>query len=185
MIQFEQTTSLVDTMLSLKVLHNLRNFYPDFDYWYVNKAMPGIITGQDILLCAKDHGTIVGVALGKKRENEFKLRCVRVEEAYQKRGVGMHLVDRMLTALDCDKPHCTVSEEMLHEYSRAFIEHYRFSLDAVDKGMYRRGKLEYVFNGKTPGLSSPNDEYLLPNTYREDPVEAALKEEVFSHLSMR
>jgi hypothetical protein len=52
----------------------------------------------------------------------------------------------MLRELNDDKPHCTVSEEMLHLYSRAFINHYRFDLGRVDKGAYRPNKLEYVFN---------------------------------------
>lgn len=52
----------------------------------------------------------------------------------------------MLIELDDDKPHCTVSEELMHLYSRAFINQYRFDLGRVDKGAYRSGKLEYIFN---------------------------------------
>jgi hypothetical protein len=52
----------------------------------------------------------------------------------------------MLRALDCDKPLATVSEEMLHQFSRPFINHFGFELTEVDKGRYRAGKLEYVFN---------------------------------------
>ena len=88
------------------------------------------------------------MALGKHADDEIKLRCVRVLPEYQNRGTGLHLVDRMLTLLDCDKPHCTVAEEMFHSYSRAFINHFRFNLDEVTKGMYRPGKLEYIFNRK-------------------------------------
>jgi GNAT superfamily N-acetyltransferase len=183
MIQFEKSVRLAEAVLSLRLLEGLGNYYPDFHHWYVNKVMPGIILGEDILVCAKDKGRLVGVALGKKRAGEVKLRCVRVEPEYQHRGVGLHLVDRMLVELGADKPHCTVAEEMLHQFSRPFINHYRFSLDEVDKGMYRPGKLEYVFNAPKSAVAvhggpseNPYPDFgVLPS----DPSEEALRARVF------
>jgi ribosomal protein S18 acetylase RimI-like enzyme len=146
MIHYEKTARLADVLLAKGMLDNLENYYPGFQYWYVNKCMPGIVTGPDKLIVAREHGQIVGVVLGKKHEDETKLRCIRVLPSHQNRGTGLHLIDRMLRELDDDKPHCTVSEEMLHLYSRAFVNHYRFDLARVDKGAYRPNKLEYVFN---------------------------------------
>jgi hypothetical protein len=146
MIHIEKSARLADAMLAKTMLDGLENYYPGFQYWYVNQCMPGILCGPDILLVAREHDQIIGVALGKKRDGETKLRCVRVLPSSQNRGTGLHLIDRMLRELDDDKPHCTVSEEMLHLYSRAFINRYKFDLNQVDKGMYRRDKLEYVFN---------------------------------------
>lgn len=145
MIHYQQSNHLADAMLAKVMLDGLENYYPDFGYWFVNKCMPGIMTGNDLLITAKEHGQIVGVALGKKGD-ETKLRCVRVIPQYQNRGVGLHLVDHTLRALDCDKPLCTVSEEMMHLYSRAFINRYQFDLTHVEKGLYRPKKLEYIFN---------------------------------------
>lgn len=132
------------------MLSGLENYYPDFQHWYVNKCMPGIIVGSDTLLLARDKNQIVGVALGKRNAHETKLRCVRVLPEYQSRGVGIHLIDHMLRRLDCDKPHCTVSEELLHLYSRPFINRFDFDLSEVSKGHYRAGKLEYIFNAPPP-----------------------------------
>lgn len=146
MIHYEKTARLADVILAKNMLEGLENYYPGFQYWYVNQCMPGIITGPDKLIVAREHGQIVGVVLGKKRDDETKLRCIRVMPSHQNRGTGLHLIDRMLRELDDDKPHCTVSEEMLHLYSRAFINHYKFDLNSVDKGTYRPNKLEYVFN---------------------------------------
>ncbi len=145
MIDYQTTTKLSDAILARVMLRGLESYYPDFDYWFVNKCIPGIVLGNDTLIVAREHGQIVGVALGKKAE-ETKLRCVRVMPDYQNKGVGLHLIDRTLKQLDCDKPLVTVSEEMLHLYSRAFINRYHFDLTQVDKGLYRRGKLEYIFN---------------------------------------
>lgn len=146
MIQYETTRRLSDAILALGMLEGLENYYPDFRFWFVNKCMPGIVLGDDILIVAREHGQIVGVCLGKKRDNEVKLRCIRVQPAYPNRGVGLHLIDRMLHALNSDKPYCTVPEEMMHLLSRPFINRYHFSLDRVDRGPYRKGVLEYGFN---------------------------------------
>lgn len=185
MIHYAQTSRLTDVLLSLAMLKHLNELYPGFHGWFVNKAMPGIITGNDILICAKEHDQIIGVALGKKREDETKIRCIRVAPAYQNRGVGLHLIDGMLTALGEDKPHCTVAEEMMHDYSRAFIERYHFALTAVTKGVYRRGKLEYGFN-VPKNLADPTPvEFLVGADTEIDLSETEMKRDVFSRLNQR
>lgn len=145
-MQIVQTRAFVPTLQALRVLQGLDSLYPGFNDWYVNKVVPGVVLGNDQLLIAQDAGRIVGLALGKRSADETKLRCVRVLPAYEGQGLGIKLIDRMLDVLECDKPHCTVAEEMLHSYSRAFVTRYGFELNAVDKGRYRPGKLEYSFN---------------------------------------
>lgn len=146
MLKISCTTNVVEALQALPLLVDLTALYPDFTHWYVNKALPGIVLGHGTLLLAKDGQTLVGAALGKRSKKETKLRCVRVLPAYQHTGVGVRLIDQALDALECDKPHCTVAEEMLHLYSRLFVTRYGFKLDAVDKGVYRPRKLEYIFN---------------------------------------
>ena len=146
MITYETSNKLCDLLMSLKMLEQLENYYPGFQYWFINKALPGVLVGDDLLVVARHKAAIIGVALGKKSEDENKLRCVRVAPEYQKRGIGLRLVEKTLTEMDCDKPLCTVSEEMFHEFSRPFINLFDFDLSTVKKGLYRPGKLEYVFN---------------------------------------
>lgn len=148
MIELTRTNRLVDAIMAKRLLDSLSSYYPDFEYWYLNKAMPGIVTGSDILVVAREHHQIVGVGLGKARDHETKLRCVRVAPSHQNRGTGLRIIDRMLEELDDDKPHCTVCEEMLHLYSAPFVNRYGFDLTRVGKHTYRRGKLEYVFNAR-------------------------------------
>jgi GNAT superfamily N-acetyltransferase len=147
MIQYGRAHRLVDTVNAYRLLDGLENFYPDFGYWYKNRVMPGVMLGQDVLMLAREHGQVIGVGLGKRNDHETKLRCIRVLPEYQGRSVGIHLVERMLRELDDDKPSCTVAEEMLHQFSRPFINLFKFDVSRVEKGMYRPGKLEYVFNG--------------------------------------
>jgi GNAT superfamily N-acetyltransferase len=128
--------------MAKNLMDSLENYYPDFQYWFTNKCLPGILVGSDVLIVAREHNQVVGAALGKKSKDEVKLRCISVLPSHQNRGTGLHLIDRMLHLLDEDKPLCTVSEEMLHLYSRAFINRYQFDLASVEKGMYRKGKWE-------------------------------------------
>lgn len=145
-MHIEKTNSMVKSLLALPLLRDLDSLYPGFEYWYVNQVIPGAVIGTDTVLLAMDHTRIIGVALGKRSEQETKLRCIRVLPEYQQRGIGLKLIDAMLDELQDEKPHCTVAEEMMHTYSRAFINRYGFELNSVDKGRYRKGKLEYAFN---------------------------------------
>jgi N-acetylglutamate synthase-like GNAT family acetyltransferase len=130
----------------LPFIQSLDHYYPDITHWYVNKVVPGLSLGNDKLLIARDNGVIAGIALGKMGD-ESKLRCVRVHPDYQNTGLGIRLIDNMLDLIEDGRPGVTVSEEMLHQYSRTFVKRYGFELSDVTKGRYRRGKLEYAFNG--------------------------------------
>lgn len=145
-MNIEQSNHFVQAFQVLPMLRSLDELYPGFESWYINTVVPGVVLGNDTLLVAKDGQRVVGVALGKRAADETKLRCVRVLPSHQNTGIGLRLIDRMLEVLECEKPHCSVAEEMLHTYSRAFVHRYGFELSGVDKGAYRRGKLEYRFN---------------------------------------
>lgn len=145
-MDYVKTRSFTQAMMVLPFLEGLDALYPGFQSWYINQVVPGVVLGKDVLMLARDGGKVAAIALGKRSAHETKLRCVRVAPSHQQSGVGVRLIDHMLEALQCDKPHCTVAEELLHTYSRAFVHRYGFSLSAVDKGRYRPGKLEYAFN---------------------------------------
>ena len=145
-MRIETTKSFVEACLALPMLQTLDEFYPKMSDWYINTVIPGLVTGSDVLMLAKDGNHTVGIALGKRSANERKLRCVRVIPDLQNSGVGLRLIERMFDELETDKPHCTVAEEMLNLYSRAFVNRYGFQLSSVDKGRYRPRKLEYAFN---------------------------------------
>lgn len=147
MIQISPVKDFVPAFSALPFIQSLNQYYPDIEYWYVNKVVPGLVLGNDKLLIAHAQGNIVGIALGKQSDDEAKLRCVRVHPDYQQTGLGIKLIDRMLDLIEERQPGVTVAEEMINLYSRAFIKRYGFNLSDVTKGRYRRGKLEYGFNG--------------------------------------
>ena len=124
------------------LIKDLDRYYPDVGAW-INKLE---VNENTPTLIAKDNEHIVGVVIGKKTPTENKMRCIRVHPDYQNAGVGIKMMDNMLEILEDQEPLCTVSEELFHHYSRIFINRYAFKLSHVDKGLYRAGKLEYIFN---------------------------------------
>lgn len=145
-MQFELARERSAALSALPFMSGLDQFYPGFETWFMQKVLPGVVSGKDTLLLALEGEKIAGVALGKRSAEEVKLRCVRVAPAFQSSGLGIRLIDKSLELLEHEKPRCTVSEELLGGYSRAFIKRYGFALTDVRKGLYRPGKLEYCFN---------------------------------------
>lgn len=129
-------------------LTKLNCYYPNISDWFINTIIPDVIdnNGTSKLIIAHENNNMIGFALGKKTDIETKLRCIRVSTEYRYSGVGIKLVDSMINELQCTKPYVTVSEEMLHLYSRMFVNRYGFKLDEVLNGAYRENKLEYYFN---------------------------------------
>jgi GNAT superfamily N-acetyltransferase len=142
-------------LATLPFIKDLDRYYPNIEDWYVNKVIPGMIQGSDGMVIAKDGDTPIGVGLYKSEPYEKKLRCIRVLPPYKGRGVGLHLIDRTLKKLDCAKPTVSVAEELIHEYSRIFVNRYDFKISHVYRGIYRTSKLEYEFNGHLNLADSP------------------------------
>lgn len=145
MIRYHTSTNSVEAFLASPFLTSLDQYYPDISHWFTNVVVPGLVSNDSVLLLAKEGPQVVGMALGRKG-NTPKLRCVRVHPQFQMSGVGIRLIDKMIEELQCETPHCTVSQELLDQYARPFVNRYGFRLDHVAKGMYRPGKLEYEFN---------------------------------------
>lgn len=148
MITYISSRSLIDAMTVFPFLKDLDRYYPDIGDWYVNKVIPGIVQGRDGLIIAKENEIPIGVALYKSRMDEKKLRCIRVLPSHKNRGIGLHLIDRSLKEMRCDRPVISVAEELIHDYSRILINRYGFNISHVYRGIYRPSKLEYEFNGR-------------------------------------
>lgn len=148
-LTFRNPTTIPDLYSIFQTIKPIGNFYPNFSSWYWDKVATGIILGDDKIIMAENGNDLVGVSILKNGQ-EKKLRAVRITESYQKTGAGLYLIDESLKQLNCDKPMCSVAEEMFHQYSRIFVERYNFNLSHVYKGMYRKGKLEYTFNETIP-----------------------------------
>lgn len=142
MRKFKKITTIPELVNIYQNLKILDNYYPDFEDWYYNKIIPNILQSNGTALALFEKNDIVGISIFK----ENKLQALRIFENFQNTGKGIYLIDETLKQMNNEKPFCTVSEEMIHEYSRIFINRYNFNVDRVEKNMYRKGKLEYIFN---------------------------------------
>lgn len=145
-VRLEHRPSFTQAFGILPLLRSIDQFYPDIEHWYVNRVIPGLMLGDDRLTLALDGTTTVGFCLGKQTPTETKIRCVRTLPHLKGSGVGIRLLDDMVERLESTTPLVTCPEELFHDYSRIFVKRYGFSLSNVEKGRYRRGKLEYSFN---------------------------------------
>lgn len=118
--------------------------YPGFQGWFVTKVLPNVGTTSQISVMER-YGEIIAVGIAKNEGGEKKLCTVRVAPAYIGRGYGLRLMDNLLDWMDTDQPIATVSEEKMPDFERIFA-HYGFRLTSVNNGLYRPGKVEFMFN---------------------------------------
>lgn len=147
-MEFRNASNLLELKASYQILTKLEEAYPDFYDWYWNKVVPGILTKQDQLILAYIKNELVGISILKNNPNEKKLRALRITEKFQSKGYGLYLIDESLKRLETDKPLCSVSNKMIDDYSRIFINRYKFDLTYVYKNLYTKDSLEYEFNGQ-------------------------------------
>lgn len=140
-------TDPITALLSKPFIASLDQYYPDISNWYHYQIINKLDDSNCILLHAYQHDKLVGVSIGKAGA-ECKLRCVRVSKDIESSGLGIKLINQTLTEMESDKPIVTVSEELFHQYSRVFHHYYNFKIEQVQKGLYRRNKLEYIYNGQ-------------------------------------
>jgi len=144
---FRNPSSLTELYSAFNILKPLSELYPDFNNWYWDKVVPGIINGSDKMILAENKSGLVGISIVKDSFAEKKLRALRISDKYQRKGYGLYLIDESLKQLGSSKPVVSVAEEMINDYSRIFINRYDFDMTHVYKGLYRKDKLEYEFNG--------------------------------------
>ena len=146
-MKFLHVSNLLLAKEAYKVLKDLGTYYPDFYSWYWNKVVPNLYLGITNIILLLVDSEIVGVSIIKNSEVESKLCALRIKEQYKNKGYALYLIDYSLKLLNIDKPLCSVSEDLINQYSRIFINKYNFNISHVYKGIYQRNKLEYEFNG--------------------------------------
>ena len=141
-----RVTDPLTALLSKPFIASLDQYYPDISNWYHYRIVNELNDSNCILLHAYQNEKLVGVSIAKKGIDP-KLRCVRISKELESSGLGIKLINRTLDEMETDKPMVTVSEELFHQYSRAFHHYYDFKIEQVLKGLYRENKLEYIYNG--------------------------------------
>jgi len=133
---------------ALHFLLPLSSDYPGIDRWFATKVVPGLRIGSRTLLRIERDGNLVGLGIAKKEDDERKICTVRIAPSHVGKGIGLRIFDRLLTWLDDDKPHLTVSSEKLPIFERIF-DYYGFDLTSKNHGLYLPRSVELGYNGFT------------------------------------
>lgn len=125
--------------------------YSSIDAWF-NKVINEINNhpeNREMFICLSNDGgfpSILGLIILKKTHCEKKICTLKVDEGYQKKGIGSELILKAFDFLETDKPLITVPEEYEKAFSRILN---KFGFEKTDgiQGLYRENKIEYIYNG--------------------------------------
>lgn len=150
----KKETSLIGLTKLIPYLKNIKDIYPDVEHWYINKVIPRAMLDKDIVLVIyTSQYEVAGFAIAKNNE-EKKLCCLMIMSDFKGHGYSIKLIKEIQKELNEEKLHCSVSEDLFHIYSKIFINYFKWTIDEVKDSKYRKGKLEYFFNGKSKKESS-------------------------------
>lgn len=130
---------------ALRFIMPLSPEYPGIAAWFPDKVVAGLRDDTRKLVSRERHGRLVALGIGKMMHDEKKICTVRVAPEYVGRGLGLRIFDGLMSWMGTSTPHATVSEEKLPEFERIFAR-YGFTLTSTHNGLYRPGKVEYLFN---------------------------------------
>lgn len=125
-------------------LKDTKRYYPNFDQWFCNTVVPGLVNSNRQILIEVIEEKVAGISI-IKNSSEKKISTIKVTENFHGQKIGYNLFQRSFEALNTEKPFCTVSEEKLPLFQNIF-NYYGFKLTSVHEGLYRKGKKEYFFN---------------------------------------
>lgn len=148
------TKNIAEIIEVFDLIKDLNQYYPKFNSWYWDKVIPGVYTGNDKIIIAKQKHEIIGISIIKKNNensnSENKLRALRIIPRLQNKGTSliMKLIDESFKQLDDPIPVFSIAEEMMKDMSRILVNRYGADLTQVYNSLYRKGKIEYGFNEK-------------------------------------
>ena len=135
------------------LIHNIVNYlkdmslyYPDFIIWIDNKVIPGIYTGERVILLEYRQELLAGIAILKDTTEEKKLCCLRVLPQYEGSGIGLKLFERAFEELKTRSPLLSVGQENTDKFKKLF-DYYGFTLEEKYIDYYRPHNTEFSFNG--------------------------------------
>ncbi len=119
--------------------------YPGIETWFRYKVVPGIYDGSRFLYRVERQGRLVGLGIAKRADGERKICTVRIAPEYAGKGFGLRIFDSLLSWVDTDQPHLTVSEQKLPQFERIF-DYYKFKLSSRKHGLYLPTRAELIYN---------------------------------------
>jgi len=133
-------------------LQHLDAYYPDFERWYWESVVPGLVDGTRMIRAIRSEDRVVAVLIAKRTDEERKLCTLWVDERFAGKGFGVRLINEGRKWVGTDTPLASVPEERMGELS-GILGRMGFVVTEALKSFYRPGKTEYVFNGRLTAIS--------------------------------
>ncbi|RWY79146.1 hypothetical protein EHI46_00175 [Rhizobium leguminosarum] len=128
-------------------LQHLDAYYPDFERWYWQSVVPGLLDGTRTIRAIRSRDRVLAVLIAKKTDEERKLCTLWVDEIYAGKGLGVRLINEGRQWVGSNTPLASVPEERMGELS-GILGRMGFVVTEALESFYRPGKTEYVFNGR-------------------------------------
>lgn len=155
---------LAKTSVPEFMIPEFSRYYPRFENWIADRAIPGFLARDRDILCGFLGREIVAIAVVKYSKSawtDHKLCSLLVAEQYRRWGIGSSLIGLAMERMTLrSREACviTVPEERLVRDDgkgfAAFLQRSRFEPIAEAKARYRRAKYEVVY--RCPGIAIPH-----------------------------
>lgn len=176
------STNEVDKIVMdiLNITLPIKDDYPGYKDWFLNKQVKGINIDRDILF-AKYNNEIVGIVNIKNSEEEKKICTIYIKNIFRKNYIGSTLVRMACDKLETNKPLITISSNKIYDYRKIILDN-GWELSDELSNYYKEYSNEYVFNGSLFLPAKPDKVKELIKIYSKDRNILKLEFNKFSKL---
>ena len=140
----ETIKKLLNDVLILSLL--VKDDYPDYKEWYLEKQVPGLYDGTRNIIIAHINDRIVGFISLKKTKEEKKICTFYVEKTFRKNKIGTILVEKAIEYLETEKPLITIPMDKLNQFIK-IANKYNWEISDIKENLYRTTTPEVIVNG--------------------------------------
>ena len=140
----EYIQKIINDVLTISML--VKDDYPDYRGWFLNKQVPGIYDGSRNIIVAHVNNQTVGFVSLKRDANEKKICTFYISKSFRKNKVGSILALKAIEWLEYDKPLITIPTDKLGDFIR-IAKRYNWEVTDIKDGLYRTNNPEIILNG--------------------------------------
>ena len=142
------------------------DLYPGIDKWFQKKVIPGIRDGRRIAFVVFHQGKAIAESI-IKFGSRTKMCSMRVDPAYQGKGIGPFLFAQLANELDSSvkSVHSTAPESLVEERAGLFDD-LGFVFSGKSSVRYRSGQDELVFQARTSEFRRRSNDLILKKKVR-------------------
>ena len=117
----------------------MKEKYPNYEQWFLEKVIPGLITKKRNIIIAYKNNKIVGYA-NLKNENEKVISNLYVKPGFDQKRIWNSIIDESINWLETYNPKIIISNE--------YVGYYMSYIMARDWNLTNIKNNDIIFNGK-------------------------------------